>query len=458
MDNISNITAIVLLLAANGFYVAAEFALVKARGFRIEALSNEGSSAAKLTVRIQGNLESYLAACQLGITMASLGLGWVGEPAVAAILEPLFTKMGMSESMIHMTAFVVGFLIFSALHIVVGEQVPKTLAIRKAEPVSIWVAYPLHFSYLLAWPLNWLLSQATNAILSLLDVAKVSHVEVFSGEEIKGMVANSKQHGEIHEAQATMLHNLFEFDHRHVGRIMIPVSSAHVLDIAALPSENLEIIRKTSHSRFPLIDSSNRDELIGIVLAKDLQHAILNGETKPWTDLIIFKREAMVVPEAQRIARLFDLMRIKRAHMACVVDEYGSFIGIVSLEDLLEEIVGEIEDETDDEDARPGIEQIDANSWEVDGLLSLSDLERATGLTVSDELDAYTLSGLFMRRLSRMAEAGDEIEEDGFQLQVISHTGRRVDKVRIQRLEIEAAPAAALESSDTPITSEADDK
>ena len=437
MDTASNITAIVLLLAANGFYVAAEFALVKARGFRIEALSNEGSSAAKLTVRIQQNLESYLAACQLGITMASLGLGWVGEPAVSAILEPMFTRMGVPEPMIHASAFAIGFLIFSALHIVVGEQVPKTLAIRKAEPVSIWVAYPLHFSYMLAWPLNWLLSRATNSILSLLDVAEVSHVEVFSGEEIKGMVATSKKHGEIHESQATMLHNLFEFDQRHVGRIMIPISSAHVLDVSVPSSENLKVIRNTSHSRFPLIDSKKQDELIGMVLAKDIQHALLNGESKPWCEIEKFKREAMVVPESQRIARLFDLMRIRRAHMACVVDEYGSFIGIVTLEDLLEEIVGEIEDETDDQDSSPGIVSIDHTTWEVDGLLSLADLDRATGLEVGDELDAYTVSGLFMRRLSRMAEAGDEIIENDFRLQVIDQNGRRVGKVLIERLETE---------------------
>ena len=435
MDNVSNITAIVLLLAANGFYVAAEFALVKARGFRIEVLSNEGSSAAKLTMRIQANLESYLAACQLGITMASLGLGWVGEPAVAAILEPLFTRMGVPETMIHTSAFVVGFLIFSALHIVIGEQVPKTLAIRKAEPVSIWVAYPLHFSYLLAWPLNKLLSLATNAILALFKVSEVSHVEVFSGEEIRGLVTTSKEHGEIHESQARMLHNLFEFDQRHVGRIMMPVSSASVLDISGASKQNLKVIRETEHSRFPLIDSSNRDELIGIVLAKDIHRALLDGKAEPWGDLEKFKREALVVPESQRIARLFDLMRLRRAHMACVVDEYGRFIGIITLEDLLEEIVGEIEDETDDEDSTPGITRIDDNTWEVDGLCSLADLERSAGLKVSDELDAYTLSGLIMRRLSKMVEAGDEIIEDGYRLQVISQIDRRVGKVRIERIE-----------------------
>jgi CBS domain containing-hemolysin-like protein len=443
MDNVSNIIVIVLLLAANGFYVAAEFALVKARRFRIEVLANEGSSAAKLTVRIQANLESYLAACQLGITMASLGLGWVGEPAVAAILEPLFTRLGLPDSMIHTTSFIIGFLLFSALHIVIGEQVPKTLAIRKAEPVSLWVAYPLHFSYLMAWPLTRLLSMATNAILALFKIAEVSHVEVFSGEEIKGLVTTSHKHGEIHQSQATMLHNLFEFDQRHVGRIMIPVSSTSVLDLSLSAKENLQVIRKTVHSRFPLIDSNNNDALIGIVLAKDIHRAVLNGEAEPWTNLEQYKRDAMVVPESQRIARLFDLMQIRRAHMACVVDEYGSFIGIITLEDLLEEIVGEIEDETDGEDSKPGITCIDENNWEVDGLVSLSDMERATGLVVSDELDVYTVSGLFMRRLSRMAEVGDEIVEDGYRLEVVNLTDRHVGLVRIARLQTESITAKA---------------
>ena len=457
MDTLPSVIAIVLLLAANAFYVAAEFALVKARGFRIETLAAEGSATAKLTVRIQANLESYLAACQLGITMASLGLGWVGEPAVAALLEPLFTRIGMSEAMVHTSSFIIGFLLFSALHIVIGEQVPKTFAIRKAEPVSMWAAYPLHASYIMAYPLNWLLSRATSAILSLFNVAEASHTEVFSSDEIKGLVATSKEHGEMHEQQASMLHNLFEFDQRQVGRIMIPSNTVQSLDVAAPAEENLKIIRDTEHSRFPLIDSDNDDALVGIILTKDIHRAMLQGESEPWADLNRFRRDSMVVPESQRIAKLFDLMRIRRAHMACVVDEYGTFIGVITLEDLVEEIVGDIQDETDSAEPGTAVTIIDETNWEADGLISLTDLERSVGLRIDDTLDANTLSGLFMQRLARMPEAGDEIFEANFRLHVLSTDVHRVGKVHIQYHEIlqddeqnsEAEDDTLLDATDT---------
>lgn len=434
MDITSNVIAIIILLVANGFFVAAEFALVKARGFRIEALAAEGSAAARLTVHIQGKLEAYLAACQLGITMASLGLGWVGEPAVAALLEPLFHSLGMPDEILHTTAFIIGFLLFSSLHIVVGEQVPKTLAIRKAEPVSLWVAYPLHFSYLAALPLNWLLSKATSAILSTLKVAEATHADVLSGDELKGLVATSKRHGEIEHDKADMLHNLFEFDQRNVGRVMIPRNSADVLDVAATSEENLETIKDKAHSRFPIIDSNNEDQVLGILLTKDIYTAMIAGEDAPWRDLRHYLREPLVVPETQKVSELFEIMRTSRAHLAIVIDEYGTFAGIVSLEDLLEEIVGEIHDETDAEQAEFSIETIANDRWEADGLVTLSDLEKSIDFLVPDDLDANTLSGLFMSRLQRMPEVGDEIIESTYKLRVLSHEDRRVGRVSIEKI------------------------
>lgn len=451
LDTTTSFVAIVLLLVANGFYVAAEFALVKARGFRIELLATEGSGAARLTLRIQKNLEAYLAACQLGITMASLGLGWVGEPAVAAVLEPLFQAAGLSESAVHTTAFLLGFLVFSSLHIVVGEQVPKTFAIRMAEPVSLWVAYPLHLSYLLSWPLNWLLNRATVSILSLFRVQEAGHAEVLSSDEIKGLVATSHEHGEIHQKQADMLRNLFEFDQRQVGRVMLPRNSVHALDLSADSTLNLNLIRETGHSRFPVVDSRDGDLLIGILLVKDIYHALLDGVQEPWRELPSYCREPLIVTESQRVSKLFDQMRAQRAHMAFVVGEYGEFIGIITLEDLLEEIVGEIRDETDTDESMIDLEQLDEGLWMVDGLVSLSDLERAMGLNVPVELDANTLSGLLMQRLARMPVPGDAIQEGDFRLRVVSLEDRRVGRVEIQRLEpsIEsAADPGAIEQSD----------
>jgi len=367
--------------------------------------------------------------------MASLGLGWVGEPAVAAVLEPMFHSAGLPEAAVHTSAFLLGFLIFSSLHIVVGEQVPKTLAIRKAEPVSLWVAYPLHISYLLTLPLNWLLNQATASILSLFRVQEASHAEVMSSDEIKGLVATSHEHGEIHQDQADMLRNLFEFDQRQVGRVMLPRSSVNSLDLSAEPAANLSTIRETGHSRFPVIDSQDNDLLVGILLVKDIYHALLDGELEPWRDLKSYCRDPLIVTESQRVSMLFDQMRANRAHMAFVIDEYGEFIGIITLEDLLEEIVGEIHDETDTEASMPAIKQLDEGLWEADGLVSLSDLERIIGLSVPVDLDANTLSGLIMERLARMPEPGDEILQDDFRVRVVSLEDRRVGRVEIQRLE-----------------------
>lgn len=440
-----NLVAVVLLLIANGFFVAAEFSLVKARNFRLDTMAKQGSASAKLTLRIQANLESYLAACQLGITMASLGLGWVGEPAVAALLEPLFSSLGMPEHILHTAAFLVGFLIFSSLHIVVGEQVPKTFAIRKAEPVAVWCAYPLHATYLMVYPLNWLLNASSRSILSMFGVEEATHGDVFSGEEIQGMVETSRDHGELEQGKADMLNNLFVFDQRHVGRVMIPSGSMKMLDISADPDENLAMIRDSGHSRFPVIDSAHDERVLGIVLAKDLYTAMLNGDPSPWTSLEGFCREPLMVPESQKIAQLFDSMRSHRAHMALVMDEYGGLAGIVTLEDLLEEIVGEIHDETDQEVEAFVLEELGDGRWRADGLLSLTDVERSIGLEVSDELDANTLSGLFMHHLLRMPEAGDAVAEGGFRLTVESVADNRVGQILIERIAVddEAADAEA---------------
>ncbi|MGB5324539.1 MAG: hemolysin family protein [Pseudomonadales bacterium] len=438
----NSLIIIVVLLALNGFFVAAEFALVKVRGFRVERLASQGSANARMTMRILGNLEAYLAACQLGITMASLGLGWVGEPAVAAILEPLFHSMGMPEAMLHTVAFLTGFLIFSSLHIVVGEQVPKSYAIRQADTVSLWVAYPLHLTFLMVYPLNWLLDRASRGILALFGVPEATHADIYTGEELQEFVSTSKDHGNLEQGKAEMLYNIFEFDQRSVGRVMVPRHQVCVLDIAETAETNQHAVIDSGHSRFPLIDSRESDRIVGVVLVKAIHKALMEDAGQAvWEQLENYKREPLIVPERQKIAQLFEQMRQDRNHIALVVDEYGQFAGIVTLEDLLEEIVGEIEDETDNSNLAEAIVQIDENSWRVDGLVSLADLQRVTGVQVEVELEANTLSGLLIDRLERMPEGGDILREGVFDITVESMAGTHVGKVLVVKVE-QAQPQA----------------
>ena len=431
------------LLAANGFFVAAEFALVKAKGFRVEALAEDGSRSARMTQRILKNIEAYLAACQLGITMASLGLGWIGEPVLASLLEPLFRALGLPETALHTVSFLIGFITFSSLHIVIGEQVPKTFAIRKPEPVSLLCAYPLHVFYLLTFPLNWALNRASGAILSLFKVSEASHADVLTDEELKGLIDVSKEHGHIHEEKAAMLSNLFAFDERTVGRVMVPRGDVDLLELDTSPEDNRQVLMETQRSRFPVVETP-RGNPVGLVLAREVLYTMLAGEIDPWPNLRSFVREPLYVPESLRIAALFDMMRQGRQHMAFVVDEYGDFVGLVTLEDLLEEIVGDIADETDEASTEYPVTAVQ-DGWQAHGLAPLGDVCRATGMTIPADVAANTLSGLFMQRLKRMPQVGDRLVEDGFELIV-----QGVEEHHVAAVDIRSVPIPPNEEEESP--------
>ncbi len=435
----TSLFAIVALLLINGFFVAAEFALVKAKAVRIETLATEGSASARLTVAIQQNLEAYLAACQLGITMASLGLGWVGEPAVAALLEPLFSSMGMPEEVLHTVAFLVGFLLFSSLHIVIGEQVPKTFAIRQAEQVSLWVAYPLYWSYMLVWPLNWLLNWASRSLLSLFNVEEATHGDVYTEGELKDLVSNTQEHGSMEQEKAQMLHNLLDFDQQDLASVMIPRKAVTVLDTSQPGTELEQIILQSKHSRYPLIDTSS-GEIHGVILSKSILRAMHSTAPFDWTRLSEHVVPALVVPDSLKIVSMFEMMRARKSHMALVVDEYGDFVGIVTLEDLLEEIVGDIEDETDGLANAAPIEVLGVESWRVSGLASLIDVQRATGLSAEASLDANSISGLLIDRLQRLPSVGDVIREGEFTLCVSELDQRRIKTIDIEKCSNDEYP------------------
>ena len=448
MDHsLTSIAVIVLLLAINAFFVAAEFALVKAKSFRINLMANQGSKSAILTQRIQENLESYLAACQLGITMASLGLGWVGEPVVAALLEPLFIVIGIPETLIHPISFTLGFLIFSSLHIVIGEQVPKTFAIRKAEPVSMWCSYPLHWFYLMAFPLNWLLNKASGSILSLFNVEEASHADVLSDDEIKGIIDTSEKHGDLASDKAVMLQNMFEFDSHKVEQIMLPQNEVQGINLKESWEITLETIRNTKHSRFPVFDG-NPDNPVGILLVKDLYIELINNDSQsdPMQIIKDSLRTPLLVPETQSISLLLESMRGNRSHMALVMDEYGSFSGIVTMEDMLEEIVGEIADEQDIDEPDSLVRWV-IDHWETDGLVTMMDLERVVNIDFPDEIDTNTITGLFMTQLNRMPRPGDEIEQSDLRFLALDVHNNRVGQVQIYPLNELVMPSPQIDEN-----------
>jgi CBS domain containing-hemolysin-like protein len=270
---IVNLLLALFLLAANAFYVAAEFALVKSKGFRINAMAEQNRFGARLLKKIVGNIEAYLACCQLGITMASLGLGWIGEPTVSAFLWPVLVPLGMPESALHFTSFLIGFLIFSSLHIVVGEQVPKTLAIREPVPVSQWIAYPLHASFVLLYPLSWILNTASRSILRVLGVRESSTHEILTDVEIEQLVEESAEHGNIEEGQAEFIQNVFRFGELVVSDVMIHRTEMITVCLDEAPDKVTRAVLEASRTRVPLW-SGRPENIVGILHVKDLFRAI----------------------------------------------------------------------------------------------------------------------------------------------------------------------------------------
>jgi CBS domain containing-hemolysin-like protein len=429
-----NVMIAALLLAANAFYVAAEFALVKSRGFRIKAMAEKRRFGAPLLQRIMTNLEAYLACCQLGITMASLGLGWVGEPTVSALLEPLLTSFGISESAVHFISFLGGFLFFSSLHIVIGEQVPKTLAIRQPEPVSQWIAYPLHVSFVVLYPLNWLLNQASGAILRLLGVEENSEHEILTSLEIEGLVGVSAEHGKMESGEAEYIQNVFRFGDLAVSDVMVHRTAMVTLN-ADLPSEELvREILATEYTRIPLW-RDKPENIVGVLHAKDLLRAIraADGDTSH-IDVSAIALAPWFVPEMRPLSDQLRAFRNRKTHFALVVDEYGEVEGMVTLEDILEEIVGDISDEHDVVVA--GVRTQPDGTAVVDGSVPIRDLNRAMDWNLPDE-EATTIAGLVIHEARSIPDRGQSFTFHGFRFRVLRRERNRITALRIGPIQRE---------------------
>ncbi len=430
-----NLLIAILLLAANAFYVAAEFALVKSRGFRVKAMAEQNRFGARLLQQMMGNIEAYLACCQLGITMASLGLGWVGEPTVAALLKPVLEPLGLPESALHFTAFITGFLVFSSLHIVIGEQVPKTLAIRQPVPVSQWIAYPLHVSYLVLYPLNWLLNGASRAILRMLGVKESSTSEILTDSEIEGLVEESAEHGKIESGEAEYIQNVFRFGDLSVSDVMVHRTKMISVNADGPPDAVIKGILESEYTRIPLW-REKPENIIGVLHAKDLLRAIrANDGDLSRIDVAALALPPWFVPEMRSLSEQLKAFRRRKTHFALVVDEYGEVEGLVTLEDILEEIVGDISDEHDV--AVAGVRAQPDGSVVVDGSVPIRDLNRAMDWHLPDE-EATTIAGLVIHEARSIPDRGQSFTFHGFRFRVLRRERNRITALRIVPLPRES--------------------
>ncbi len=409
MEIPSQLTLILLglfLVFLNGFFVASEFSIVKVRESRLRELVQQGKWQAQKAHSLVKRMDEYLSATQLGITIASLALGWVGEPAFASIFEPVFESLGgWGLIATHSLAATSAFLLITLLHIVLGELAPKSLAIQRADVVILWIATPLTWFYRLSYPLIWILNGTANAFLRLVGIAPMSDSELaHSEEELRLILVDSQAKGVLDQDQKKMLERVFDFADRSVRQVMVPSVEVVFLDLQNSLENNLGIARKHRHTRYPLCEGT-LDRVVGLIHVKDLFWHRRVTET---FHLELGKREVQFVPENTYIKTLLTEFRDTRTHLAIVVDEYGATIGIVTLEDILEELVGEIQDEFDIELPPPMIRKTDDDHYMIHGRTLIEEVEQTLGVTLHDE-ENDTIGGHVMMILGRTAKVGDEV-------------------------------------------------
>lgn len=425
--NLSPITGLILallLVLLNGFFVAAEFALVKVRATQLEGRVAKGEHGAKVARHMVSHLDAYLSATQLGITLASIALGWVGEPAFTWLIEPVVGRVpGITEGMIHSVSLTGAFITVSILHIVLGELTPKSLAIRKPELTSVWISIPLIAFYYLTYPAIWLLNHAANAILKMVGIEPVSESELAHDEEELRLLLASPHSSQLSKQKRELLDNIFELSHRLARQIMVPRADVVYLSVDKSVEENLEVARESGHTRFPLCEE-DLDHVIGLVHIKDLFRA--GG---PVEDIGSVMREIAFVPETLELDRLLKRMRTEKAHMAAVLDEYGGVSGIVTLENVIEEIVGQIQDEFDMEP--PQLVQKGSRSYQVAGSMLVAELEEALGVEFSDR-NEDTVGGVVLSELGGSPSIGDRVALGPLDIEVRDVDLNRVRTVRVR--------------------------
>ncbi|MEG1435432.1 MAG: hemolysin family protein [Gordonibacter sp.] len=423
-----SLVLVLFFLLMNAFFVVAEFALVRIRKSQVEILVDEGRSGAKYTIIVAENVNAYLSACQLGITLASLALGWLGEPAVSALISPLLSVLGLPEAAIHAIAIVVGFIIITALHIVVGELIPKSLAIFSTERWALLTATPLVWFYRITYPVMWLFNSITNGVMKLLGHDIANEHEVYTDEEIKLLIDESTESGLIDPEQNEYVDNIFDLGDKDAEAIMTPRTDVICLDLEDSLEENMDLIRQYKYTRYPVCHGS-KDRIVGFVHVKDLYTMPAESTLD---DLRI--RTIQAVPEGIAIAKLLQTLQEKRTKIAVVIDEHGGTSGIVTMSDIMEQIVGRIDDEYQHGESH-GVVELEDGSLLVDGSMPVGEVEELIGFKPVEAEECETAGGLLLSLFDRIPNEGDTVtvEDDGDKatFTVLDMDRHRIDKIRV---------------------------
>ncbi|EMA64927.1 hemolysin family protein [Halorubrum kocurii] len=430
--SVTRVVAALVLVVLNGFFVASEFAFVRVRSTSVEQLVEEGRPGSGALQDVMEGLDDYLAATQLGITIASLGLGWIGEPAVAALIEPVLGPV-LPANLVHLVAFAIGFSVITFLHVVFGELAPKTIAIAQAERVAMFLAPPMKLAYYLFSPGIVVFNGAANAFTRMLGVPPASETdETMEEREIRRVLARSGEAGHVADTEVEMVNAVFELDDTVVREAMVPRP-----DVASVPADaDLAAIRATvldaGHTRYPVVAADDADRVVGFVDVKDVLRAGEAGdESVTAADLA---RDLVVVPETTSLSDLLMQFRDEHRQMAAVVDEWGAFEGIATVEDAVETLVGELRDGFDAASSEHAVRKAGAGAYEADGSVSLSVVNDALG-TDFDGDGFETLGGLVLDRLGRTPEAGDAVTAGEYAFEVTAVDGARISTVRIEEAE-----------------------
>ncbi|WP_200530736.1 hemolysin family protein [Halorubrum sp. LN27] len=427
--SVTRVVAALVLVVLNGFFVASEFAFVRVRSTSVEQLAAEGRPGSGALQDVMGSLDDYLAATQLGITIASLGLGWIGEPAVAALIEPVLGPL-LPANLVHLVAFAIGFSVITFLHVVFGELAPKTIAIAQAERVAMLLAPPMKLSYYLFSPGIVVFNGAANAFTRMLGVPPASETdETMEEREIRRVLARSGEAGHVDDAEVEMVNAVFDLDDTVVREAMVPRP-----DVTSIPADaDLAAIRATvleaGHTRYPVVSDDDADRVVGFVDVKDVLRAGEAGEES--VTAADLARDLVVVPETTSLSDLLVQFRDERRQMAAVVDEWGAFEGIATVEDAIETLVGDLRDGFDAESAEHAIRKAGEGTHEADGSVSLSVVNDALG-TNFDGDGFETLGGLVLDRLGRTPSPGDTVSAGEYGFEVTAVDGARISTIRIE--------------------------